>query len=265
MHERRDALAWAGWRGAIYTTPVGRHRAPLGAGDPLARTTPPARHPPDHGADGLSGPTHNPWDRSARRAVERRVGRGGRGGAGARPAHASDGGGSIRIPGLRRGLVGLKVQPGPHTLGPPAATETASGVHVVTRSVARRRAPPTRTCGSGVGRDRSPPWTRQRPYQARGGRRPRRLRVGGRAAHGRPPSAARVRAASRRAGRLCAGLATTWRGGATPTAGRTSDLAPGSPCRWRHPPWRGWPAVVGPELGPRTSNRTTWALAERQP
>jgi amidase len=85
----------------------------------------------------LYGPAHNPWD------LERSPG-GSSGGSAAAVAagivpiaHATDGGGSIRIPASACGLVGLKVSRGRLTQGPGAADATG-GLSVdgfVTRSV----------------------------------------------------------------------------------------------------------------------------------
>jgi amidase len=85
----------------------------------------------------LYGPAHNPWN------LEHSTG-GSSGGSAAAVAarivpiaHATDGGGSIRIPASCCGLVGLKVSRGRITQGPDAADSTSglSVDHVVTRSV----------------------------------------------------------------------------------------------------------------------------------
>lgn len=85
----------------------------------------------------LYGPARNPWN------VEHSTG-GSSGGSAAAVAarivpiaHATDGGGSIRIPASCCGLVGLKVSRGRITQGPDAADSTSglSVDHVVTRSV----------------------------------------------------------------------------------------------------------------------------------
>lgn len=85
----------------------------------------------------LYGPAHNPWN------LAHSTG-GSSGGSAAAVAarivpiaHATDGGGSIRIPASACGLVGLKVTRGRITQGPDAsdATSGLSVDHVVTRSV----------------------------------------------------------------------------------------------------------------------------------
>ncbi|HEY1836663.1 MAG TPA: amidase family protein [Rhizomicrobium sp.] len=85
----------------------------------------------------LYGPAHNPYD------LTRSTG-GSSGGSAAAVAarivpiaHATDGGGSIRIPASANGLVGLKVSRGRTTQGPDSA-DSMSGLsvdHVVTRTV----------------------------------------------------------------------------------------------------------------------------------
>jgi N-acetylglucosamine kinase-like BadF-type ATPase len=143
------ALARAGWRAPIDTTLVGRHRA---AGLViLGRTNTPELGILPTTEPMAFGPTHNPWD------LDRSPG-GSSGGSAAAvaaglvpAAHASDGGGSIRIPASCCGLVGLKVSQGRTTLGP-LRDESGLGVeHVVTRSVRDAAALLDATCGPGVG------------------------------------------------------------------------------------------------------------------
>src|SRR5207248_4697351 len=81
------------------------------------------------------GPTHNPWDPS-------RTPGGSSGGSAAAvaaglvpAAHASDGGGSIRIPASMCGLVGLKLSRGRISAGPTGDESGLSVQHVVTRSI----------------------------------------------------------------------------------------------------------------------------------
>ena len=97
------------------------------------------------------GPTKNPWDLS-------RTAGGSSGGSAAAvaagivpAAHASDGGGSIRVPAACCGLVGLKVSQG-RISAAPNRDETNLGVeHVVTRSVRDCAALLDATHGPGIG------------------------------------------------------------------------------------------------------------------
>ena len=179
------ALAPAGWRAPIDTTLVGRHRA---AGLViLGRTNTPELGILPTTEPMAFGPTHNPWD------LDRSPG-GSSGGSAAAvaaglvpAAHASDGGGSIRIPASCCGLVGLKVSQGRTTLGP-LRDESGLGVeHVVTRSVRDAAALLDATCGPGVGDTVIAP-APIRPYLAEVGADPGRLRIGFLSASTRVPT-----------------------------------------------------------------------------
>jgi amidase len=123
------------------------------------------------------GPTLNPWD------VTRTAG-GSSGGSAAAvaagivpAAHASDGGGSIRVPAACCGLVGLKVSQG-RISAAPSRDETNLGVeHVVTRTVRDCAALLDATHGPGVG-DRVIAPAPTRPYLQDVGADPGRLRIG---------------------------------------------------------------------------------------
>ena len=130
------------------------------------------------------GPTRNPWD------TDRTPG-GSSGGAAAAVAagmvpiaHASDGGGSIRIPAACCGLVGLKTSQGRTTLGP-ARTESGLSVELcVSRSVRDTARLLDAVHGPGVGDTViAPPPTR--PYADEVGADPGRLRIGFLDAHPR--------------------------------------------------------------------------------
>ena len=123
------------------------------------------------------GPTRNPWD------VSRTPG-GSSGGSGAAVAsgmvpfaHASDGGGSIRIPASCCGLVGLKPSQGRITMGP-QREETGLGVqHCVSRTVRDTAALLDATQGPGVGDLVIAP-APARPFLEEVGVDPGRLRIG---------------------------------------------------------------------------------------
>lgn len=123
------------------------------------------------------GPTRNPWD------TDRTPG-GSSGGAAAAVAagmvpfaHASDGGGSIRIPASCCGLVGLKPSQGRVTVGPVRA-EVGLGVeHCVSRSVRDSATLLDAVQGPGVGDTVSAP-APARPYAEEVGADPGRLRIG---------------------------------------------------------------------------------------
>lgn len=169
------ALKAAGYRPDADTTLVARYRA---AGFVMLGRT----NSPELGAVPVTepeawGPTRNPWDTS-------RTPGGSSGGAAAAVAsgmvpvaHASDGGGSIRIPASCCGLVGLKVSQGRITMGP-ARDESNLGVeHVVTRSVRDSAAVLDATHGPGVGDTVIAPQP-LRPFLSEVGADPGRLRIG---------------------------------------------------------------------------------------
>lgn len=125
------------------------------------------------------GPTRNPWDISR--------GPGGSSGGSAAAvvsgmvpvAHASDGGGSIRIPASCCGLVGLKPTRGRNSLAP-GIGEIAGGIiheHVVTRSVRDSAAILDATCGPMPGDPYYPPRP-EHPFLDEVACDPERLRIG---------------------------------------------------------------------------------------
>lgn len=143
---------------------VGRTNTPeLG----LVPTTEPEAH----------GPTHNPWSTAHSSG-------GSSGGAAAAVAsgmvpvaHASDGGGSIRIPSSACGLVGLKVSRGRITMGPDRDESGLSVNHVVTRSVRDTAAALDATEGPAAG-DMAIAPAPARPYVEEVTTEPGRLRIG---------------------------------------------------------------------------------------
>ena len=184
------------------------------------------------------GPTRNPWN------LDHTPG-GSSGGAAAAVAagmvpiaHASDGGGSIRIPASCCGLVGLKVSQGRISMGPLRA-ETGLGVeHCVSRTVRDTARLLDATRGPGVGDTVAGPASRP-PVRRRGRRRSRGL--ADRAS--RPPSTRRVDPRRLRRGRPRRGDTA---GG--PRSSRRAGGAGGARRRVVHTAVHG---VVGDEHGGR--------------
>jgi amidase len=123
------------------------------------------------------GPTRNPWDMT-------RTPGGSSGGAAAAVAagmvpfaHASDGGGSIRIPAACCGLVGLKPSQGRITLGPIRDESGLSVEHCVSRTVRDTAALLDATRGPGIGDTVIAP-APVRPYVDELGVDPGQLRIG---------------------------------------------------------------------------------------
>ncbi|HMC41273.1 MAG TPA: amidase [Acidimicrobiales bacterium] len=132
-HNGNRALRHAGWTAPADSWLVARLR---GAGFSfLGRTNTPEFGLVPVTEPAAYGPCRNPWDTS-------RSPGGSSGGSAAAVAagmvavaHASDGGGSIRIPASMCGLVGLKPSRGRTTLGPYGDESGLSVQHVVARSV----------------------------------------------------------------------------------------------------------------------------------
>jgi amidase len=175
MTNGNAALKAAGYRPDADTTLVARYRA---AGLMILGRT----NSPELGAVPVTEPeawgvTRNPWDTG-------RTPGGSSGGAAAAVAsgmvpvaHASDGGGSIRIPASCCGLVGLKVSQGRITMGPTRDESNLGVEHVVTRSVRDTAAVLDATHGPGIGDTVIAP-APTRPYLDEVGADPGRLRIG---------------------------------------------------------------------------------------
>lgn len=123
------------------------------------------------------GPTRNPW------SLDHTPG-GSSGGAAAAVAaglvpiaHASDGGGSIRIPASCCGLVGLKVSQGRITNGPFQDESNLGVQHCVSRTVRDTARLLDATCGPGIGDTVIAP-APLRPYANEVGADPGKLRIG---------------------------------------------------------------------------------------
>jgi amidase len=177
MHEGMKHLRDIGWTEATDTELVRRFRAAgfviLGRTNCPELGILPTTEPEAH------GPTRNPWDTGRSPA-------GSSGGSGAAVAsgmvpvaHASDGGGSIRMPASAGGLVGLKPSRGRVSLAPEFGDVMTGLVaeHVVTRSVRDSAAILDLTHGVAPGDPYGAP-TPQRPYLEEVGADPGRLRVG---------------------------------------------------------------------------------------
>ncbi len=175
MHNGTRSLRDAGYTPAADSWLVQRYRA---AGFVIVGRTntpefglTPTTEPVSHGA------THNPWDLAHTPG-------GSSGGSGAAVAagyvpvaHASDGGGSIRIPASMCGCVGLKVTRGRITMGPAGDEILVSVNNVISRSVRDSAAVLDATHGPGPGDMAVAPPPR-RPYVDEVGADPGRLRIG---------------------------------------------------------------------------------------
>jgi amidase len=126
----------------------------------------------------LSGPCHNPWD------PERTSGGSSGGSAvavaacGVPMAHASDGGGSIRIPASANGLFGIKPTRGRNPQGPDMAESWfgLSEPHAITRSVRDSARLLDATRGADLGATHTAP-TPERPFAEEVRKNPGRLRI----------------------------------------------------------------------------------------
>ena len=161
------------------------------------------------------GPTRNPWDLG-------RTPGGSSGGSAAAVAarmvpiaHASDGGGSIRIPASCCGLFGLKTTRNRNSYAPYAGEGLAgcSVEHVVSRSVRDSAAVLDATAGPGLGDPYYPP-PPARPFLAEVGADPGKLRIAlTTAAFNGGPVHPDCSAATRDGGRLMRGARAPRRGG----------------------------------------------------
>jgi amidase len=149
MHNGVKALQAAGYTAPNDSWLVGRYRQ---AGLIIVgRTATPELGLVATTESDATGPTRNPWNTSYSAG-------GSSGGSAAAVAaglipiaHATDGGGSIRIPAAACGLVGLKVSQGRITMGPGRAENGLGVEHVLSRTVRDTAAMLDATYGPGVG------------------------------------------------------------------------------------------------------------------
>ena len=213
----------------------------------------------------LFGPTRNPWDPT-------RTAGGSSGGSAAAVAarmvplaHASDGGGSIRIPAACCGLFGLKITRNRNTLAPYAGESLAgcSVEHVVSRSVRDSAAALDATAGPAPGDPyfAAPP---ARPFLAEVGAPPDRLRIAlTTKAFGGAPVHPDCVAATEAAARLCEEL-----GHIVEEAAPAFDVE-GLDANYNRIFAVGATAniqlrarAIGKELNPEAFERVTWAMVE---
>ena len=213
----------------------------------------------------LFGPTRNPWDPT-------RTAGGSSGGSAAAVAvrmvplaHASDGGGSIRIPAACCGLFGLKITRNRNTLAPYAGESLAgcSVEHVVSRSVRDSAAALDATAGPAPGDPyfAAPP---ARPFLAEVGAPPDRLRIAlTTKAFGGAPVHPDCVAATEAAARLCEELGHIVEEAAPAFDGEGLDanynriFAVGATANIQLRA-----RAIGKELNPEAFERVTWAMVE---
>jgi amidase len=209
------------------------------------------------------GPTHNPWDLSFSPG-------GSSGGSGAAVAaglvpvaHATDGGGSIRIPSSMCGCVGLKVSRGRITMGPDRDESGVSVGHVISRTVRDSAGVLDATHGPGPGDMVIAP-APARPYVEEVGADPGRLRIGLLAANPQGELHADCERAVREAAKLLESLGHDVEE-AHPPALDGPEMATQFAARWCANAAAGVAATgaaLGRTLGEGDVEPITWAMAE---
>jgi amidase len=256
------ALAEADYRAPCDTTLVARYRA---AGLVfVGRTNTPELGLLPTTEPLVFGPTRNPWS-LAHSPGGSSGGSAAAVAAGLVPAaHASDGGGSIRIPASACGLVGLKVSQGRISLGP-FRSEAALGVeHVVTRSVRDTAGLLDISHGPGVGDLIVAPSPRRR-YVDEVATNPGRLRIGMMVASKRSTVHPECVAAVEQTAKLLTELGHDVEI-AEPPALQDDALPSRFGALWAIQTLSGVATAgqwLGRELGPDDVEPLTWALAER--
>jgi len=212
----------------------------------------------------IYGPSRNPWN------LDHSTG-GSSGGSAAAvasgmvaAAHASDGGGSIRIPASECGLVGLKPSRGRISLGPDYGEYWHGLVisHAVTRTVRDCAAILDATHGGMAGDPYVAP-PPARPYLAEVGIPPGKLRIGIVTEYPRlHPDCV---AATADTGRLLESLGHTVEESRPPALDEIDDTTRAFTVLvtcWVATTLAEWGEIVGTEVGPEDVEPTTWALAE---
>jgi amidase len=209
------------------------------------------------------GPTHNPWD-LAHSPGGSSGGSGAAVAAGLVPvAHATDGGGSIRIPSSMCGCVGLKVSRGRITMGPDRDESGVSVGHVISRTVRDSAGVLDATHGPGPGDMVIAP-APARPYVDEVGADPGRLRIGLLATNPQGTLHPDCETAVRNAATLLESLGHIVEE-AHPPALDSDEMATQFAARWCANAalgLLGTGAMLGRELGADDVEPTTWALAE---
>jgi amidase len=210
------------------------------------------------------GPSRNPW------STDHSTG-GSSGGSGAAvasgmvaAAHASDGGGSIRIPASECGLVGLKPSRGRMSLGPEYGEYWHGLVisHAVTRSVRDTAAILDATCGAMPGDPYTAP-PPARPYRQEVGQPPGRLRIS--VVDSYTGMHADCVAAAKSTARLLASLGHTVEDTRPPALDERDEVTQAFSVLiacWVATTLQEWSEITGKEVRAEDVEPVTWGLAE---
>jgi len=264
-HEGMRALAEAGYHATV-TAHIARRFAQAGL-IVIGRTTTPELGIMPVTEPALHGPSRNPWDPS-------RTPGGSSGGSGVAvaagvvaAAHASDGGGSIRIPASCCGLVGLKPSRGRVSVGPASGelTRPLSVPFVLARTVRDVAALLDVAAGPEIGDPVQAPPPR-RPYRQEVGAEPEQLRIGlmtrrpGGAGTVHPDCVAAAEVAARHLEALGHVVEVTHPAALDEPARMATFL--GLWASYASFAVDSWGRELGRELGPGDTEPLTWALVE---